>query len=147
MLALSEAAPRFGVTVTQLDASPGNLEESLRAIAPESFDGLIVADEAMLSDALVPRLVALAAQTRTPTIYGSSTAVRAGGLMSYSADTFELWRHVAGYVVRILKGAKPGDLPIEQATEIKFAINLATAKTLGLEIPATLLAAADEVIE
>ncbi len=67
--------------------------------------------------------------------------------MSYSADSFELWDRVAGFVDRILKGAKPGDLPIEQATQIKFAINLATAKALGLDVPPTLLAAANEVIE
>ena len=67
--------------------------------------------------------------------------------MSYSANSFELWRQAAGYIDRILKGAKPGDLPIEQATAIKFAINLKTASALGIEIPPTLLAAADEVIE
>ena len=65
----------------------------------------------------------------------------------YSADSFEIWRQAAGYVDRILKGAKPGDLPIEQATAIKFAVNLRTARALGLDIPPTLLAAAAEVIE
>ena len=67
--------------------------------------------------------------------------------MSYSADLFALWREIAGYVERVLKGAKPGDLPIEQATRIKFAINLTTARALGLDTPPALLAAADEVIE
>ena len=98
-------------------------------------------------ESLIPRIVARAAQSRMPTIYGISTAVRQGGLMSYSADSFELWRRAAGYIDRILKGAKPGDLPIEQATAIKFAINLKTAKALGIEIPQMLLASADEVIE
>jgi len=143
---LDEAAPRFDVTVTQLDTYRANLEASLDAITSANFDGLIVADE-YPAEPLIPRIVALAAQNRMPTIYGFSTAVRQGGLMSYSADSFELWRRVAGYVDRILKGAKPGDLPIEQATAIKFAINLKTAKALGIEIPPTLLAAADEVIE
>jgi putative ABC transport system substrate-binding protein len=67
--------------------------------------------------------------------------------MSYSTDIFEIWRRSAGYVDRILKGAHPGDLPIEQATEIALKINLKTAKALGLDIPPALLAAADEVIE
>jgi putative tryptophan/tyrosine transport system substrate-binding protein len=82
-----------------------------------------------------------------PTIYGFSFAARQGGLMACSADFFEVWRRLAGYVDRILKGARPADLPIEQATEIKFAINMKTAKALGLDIPPMLLAAANEVIE
>ncbi len=143
---LDEVAPRFGVTLTQLDAWPDNLEANLAAITSANFDGLIVPDD-ILAEALIPRIVALAARNRMPTIYGYSTAVRQGGLMSYSPDSFELWRRVAGYVDRILRGAKPGDLPIEQATEIKLAINLGTAKALGLDLPPDLLAAASEVIE
>jgi putative ABC transport system substrate-binding protein len=143
---LDEAAARLGVTLTQLDMYAANREASFDAITGVNFDGLIVADE-YPSEPLIPRIVALAAQNRMPAIYGFSTAVRQGGLMSYSADSFELWRRVAGYVDRILKGANPGDLPIEQATQIKFAINLTTAKALGLEVPPALLAAADEVIE
>ena len=141
---LDEAAPRFGVTLTQLDMYPGNLEESLEEITSASFDGLIVADE---GEAFIPQIVARAAETGMPAIYGLGAAVHEGGLMSYSADTFELWRRAAGYIDRILKGAKPGDLPIEQATAIKFAVNLQTARALGLDIPPTLLAQADEVIE
>jgi putative ABC transport system substrate-binding protein len=142
---LDEAAPRFHVTVTQLDMYRANFEASLEAITRESFDGLVVSGNT--SESLIPRIVARAAQSRMPAIYGVSTAVRQGGLMSYSADSFELWRRAAGYIDRILKGAKPGDLPIEQATAAKFAVNLKTAKTLGIEIPQMLLASADEVIE
>jgi putative tryptophan/tyrosine transport system substrate-binding protein len=141
---LDEAAPRFGVTLTQLDMYPGNLEASLAAITRASFDGLIVAEA---GESLMRPIVARAAETRMPAIYGLGAAVRQGGLMSYGADPFELWRRAAGYIDRILKGARPGDLPIEQATAIKFAINLKTARALGIEIPQTLLAAADEVIE
>jgi putative tryptophan/tyrosine transport system substrate-binding protein len=141
---LDEAAPRFGATLTQLDAYPGNIEESLAAITRASFDGLIVADE---GEALIPQIVARAADIRMPAIYGLGVAVRQGGLMSYSADSFTLWRQAAGYIDRVLKGAKPADLPIEQATAIKFAVNLKTARELGLDIPPSLLAAADEVIE
>ncbi len=139
---LDEVAPRFGVTLTQLDAYPGNLEPSLAAIA--GFDGLIAGG---VSEFYLPRVIEVAAQNRIPAIYESSTAARLGGLMSYSADYSALWRRVAGYIDRILKGASPADLPIEQATQIKFAVNLNTARTLGLDIPPTLLAAADEVIE
>ena len=143
---LDQAAPRFHVTLTQLDLYRANFEASLEAITSESFDGLIVSGESD-AESLIPRIVARAAQSRMPTIYGISTAVRQGGLMSYSANSFELSRRAAGYIDRILKGAKPGDLPIEQATAIKFAINLKTAKALGIEIPQMLLASADEVIE
>ena len=145
-LRIDETAPRFGVTLTQLDLWRDILEASLGAITSANFDGLIVADDVM-AEPLIPRIVALAAENRIPTIYGFSTAVGQGGLMSYSADDFEMWRRLAGHVERVLEGARPGDIPIEQATEIKFAINLKTAKALGIEIPTTLLAEATEVIE
>jgi putative ABC transport system substrate-binding protein len=107
---------------------------------------LIVTDDTM-AERLIPRIVDVAARKRVPTIY-AFTAVGQRGLMSYSADLFDIWRRVAGYVDRILEGAKPADLPIEQATQIKFAINLkTTAEALGLDIPPTLLAAASEVVE
>jgi putative ABC transport system substrate-binding protein len=145
-LRLDETAPRYGVTLTELDLWRDNLEASLGAITSANFDGLIVADDS-LAEPLIPRIVALAAENRVPTIYGLSTAVRQGGLMSYSADFFEIWRRLAGPIERVLEGARPGDIPIEQATEIKLAINLKTAKALGIAIPTTLLAAATEVIE
>ncbi len=143
---LDEVAPRLGVTLTQLDMWPANLDTSLAEITRDNYDGLIVADD-ILTEGLIPRLVALSAERRMPAIYGFSTAVRQGGLMAYSADVFEIWRELAGYVDRVLKGAKPGDLPIQQATAIKFGINLGVARTLGLDIAPTLLAAADEVID
>ena len=111
-----------------------------------SVDGLIVADDPLL-ETLMTRLIALAAQKRLPALYGFSTAAKLGGLMSYSADFFAMWRRTAGYVDRILKGARPADLPVEQATEATLNINLKTAKALGLNIPQTLLATANEVIE
>jgi putative ABC transport system substrate-binding protein len=142
---LDDVASRDGVTLTQLDLWL-NLEPSLGALTGANFDGLIVSDD-LMAEPLLPRIVALAAENRLPAIYGFSTAVSQGGLMSYSADAFEIWRRLAGPVARILAGAKPGDIPIEQTTEIKLAINLKTAKALDVEIPVNLLAAAQEVIE
>ena len=94
-----------------------------------------------------PRIIAFAAERRLPAIYPFSTAAQQGGLMSYSADLFKMWRLGAGYVDRILKGEKPADLPIEQPTAVTLKINLKTAKALGLEMPPTLLTLADEVLE
>jgi putative tryptophan/tyrosine transport system substrate-binding protein len=108
--------------------------------------GFIVCDDPFL-ESILPRLILLAAERGLPAIYGFSNAVKQGGLMSYSADFFELWRQAAGYVDRILKGARPADLPIEQATKFALRINLKTAKALGLDVPPMLLATADEVIE
>jgi len=118
----------------------------LAALTPATADGFVVTDDAVL-DSLLPRIIALAADRRLPALYAFSTAVRQGGLMSYSADFVAMWRRAAGYVDRILKGDRPADLPIEQATEVVLDINLKTAKALGLTIPTTLLVTADEVIE
>ena len=104
-----------------------------------TVDGLVVTDDPLL-ETLLTRLITLIAQKGLPTLYGFSTAAKLGGLMSYSADFFTAWRRAAGYVDRILKGAHPADLPVEQATEITLNINLKTAKALGLSIPQTLLA-------
>jgi putative ABC transport system substrate-binding protein len=146
VIRLKEAAPRFGLTLTFLSARPQDLESSLAAVAASSFDGLIVNDNPSLLPQ-VPRIVALVAESRTPTLYGFSVAARQGGLIGYSANFFEIGRRLAYYVDRILKGVKPGDIPIEQPTAFVLAINLQTAKALGLDIPPTLLASADEVIE
>jgi len=92
-------------------------------------------------------IVAHAAQKRVPTIYPWREAVEVGGLASYATNFPEMYRRAATYVDRILKGAKPGDLPIEQPTKFEFVINLKTAKALGLTIPPSLLRQADQVIE
>jgi putative ABC transport system substrate-binding protein len=91
-------------------------------------------------------LLELASKARLPAIYSYSRWADAGGLMSYGANLGELWHRSAAYVDKILKGANPGDLPIEQPTKFEFVVNLKTAKVLGITIPESILLQADEVI-
>jgi putative ABC transport system substrate-binding protein len=93
------------------------------------------------------RLAALALQYRLPNMMGVRKSVEAGALLSYGADLTEMWRRCADYVDKILKGANPAELPVEQTSQYELAINLRTAKALGLTIPLAILAGADEVIE
>ncbi len=143
---LQAAARPLGLDLTAFSAKPKDIEGSFAAIANGGFDGLVVTTDASI-EPYTPRIIALAAEHRLPAIYPFSTAVQQGGLMSYSADFFEMWRRAASYVDRILKGEKPADLPIEQPTAVALKINLKTAKALGIDVPPTLLARADEVIE
>lgn len=143
---MREAAKVLALDLTMLPTRPVEIEASLAIMTRENFQGFVVTDDPTL-ELLTPRLVALAAQRRLPGLYSFNIAVQEGGLMSYSANYFAMWHRAAGYVVRILKGEHPADLPIEQATEVTLAINLKTANALGLTIPPTLLVAANEVIE
>ena len=143
---MQQTAPALGLEVIPFSARPADIEASITALAVASVDGLVVTDDPLV-ETLMQRLIALAAQKHMPALYGFSTAPKLGGLMSYSADFFAMWRHAAGYVDRILKGASPADLPVEQATEVILNINLKTARTLGLSIPQTLIATANEVVE
>jgi putative ABC transport system substrate-binding protein len=92
-------------------------------------------------------IVSLAARTHLPTIYPYRYMVTAGGLISYGVDTVDLYRRTPAYVDRILKGVKPADLPVQLPTKFEMAVNLKTAKALGIDIPPTMLGRADEVIE
>jgi putative ABC transport system substrate-binding protein len=145
--AIQAAAPSFGVEVTPLgmrDAS--EIERSITAFARGSNGGLIVTGS---PSALRHRqlIITLAAQQRLPAVYSNRVYAKAGGLVSYGADTVGRFASAAEYVDRILNGEKPADLAVQNPTKFDLAINLKTAKALGLEVPPTLLARADEVIE
>jgi putative ABC transport system substrate-binding protein len=122
--------------------SSNELDGAFATIARARADAVMI--QGSLSDELT---VTLALKYRLPSLSTQKSAVQAGILMSYSASLAERGYEIARYVDKILKGAKPADLPVQQPTRYELAINLKTAKTLGLEIPPTLLARADEVIE
>jgi len=144
---MKEAAVRFGLTLLLHDLhEPSDFAVAFEAIAKEKVD-VIVTDPDPLLVAHREEIVDFAARTRTPAIYAFRDYVASGALMSYDANLFEIWRQAAQYVDRIAKGTKPGDLPIQQRTKFELIINLKTARKLGLDIPPTLLARADEVIE
>ena len=125
---------------------PGDIERAVTAFASEPNGGLILTAAAV---GLRHRelIIALASRHRLPGIYPYRAFATGGGLMSYGIDTIDGFRRAAGYVDRILKGEKPADLPVEQPTKFELAINIKSAKALGLEVPPSLLAIADEVIE
>jgi putative ABC transport system substrate-binding protein len=145
--ALQSVAPSLGVELTPLNArTVGEIERTITAFARGSNGGLIVMPTGL---AVVHRdlIIALATRYRLPAIYAFRLFVPAGGLISYGPDSIEPYRGAAGYVHRILKGEKPADLPVQAPTKYEMVINLKTAKALGLTIPETLLATADEVIQ
>jgi ABC-type uncharacterized transport system substrate-binding protein len=144
---IQAAAPSFGVEVTPINVrDAGEIEHGVTAFARSPNSGLIVTGPAVM---VVHRdlIVALAARHRLPAVYTVRFFVTGGGLISYGPDRVDQWRHAAGYVDRILKGEKPADLPVQAPTKYELVINLKAAKALGLDVPQTLLATADEVIE
>jgi putative ABC transport system substrate-binding protein len=123
-----------------------DLEAAVTAFAQEPGGGLIVLPTA-LNAVQRHRILSLASRNRLPAIYGFRFYATDGGLMSYGIDTVDLFRRGASYVDRILKSEKPADLPVQAPTKFEMVINLKTAKALGLTVPPSLLATADEVIE
>jgi putative ABC transport system substrate-binding protein len=141
------AGHRTGVTIRSLDARvPKEIEIAFSKMAREKAEGLIVARDPIFNQQ-GRQIAELAAKYRLPTIAGIREFVEAGGLMSYGASIVDQYRRAAIYVDKILKGAKPGDLPVEQPTKFELVINGKTAKALGLKIPQSLLITADTVIE
>ena len=142
------AARAMGLALSYVEATtlPDDLDALFDAMAKERVEALFVFGDPAFG-AHAARLADLAAQYRLPAIYTNRPFVEAGGLMSYAPDFREIWRRGAAYVDKILKGASPADLPVEQPTKFQLVINLKTADALGLTIPPTLLARADEVIE
>jgi putative ABC transport system substrate-binding protein len=145
--AIQSAAPSFGVELSPLGVrDPGEIERAVTAFVRGSNGGLIVTGSAPVT---IHRdlIITLAARHKLPAVYYERFFVAAGGLISYGPDFLDQYRRAAGYVDRILKGEKPADLPVQAPTKYELVINLKTAKALGLEVPPTLLARADEVIE
>jgi len=142
-----EAARTLGVHLRLVAVhGPDELHQAFSKIAGERADALLVFPSPMLFTER-RRIVDLAAERRLPIMAMGKEFVQLGGLMSYGADIIDFNRRSATYVDKILKGAKPADLPVEQPTKFELYINLKTAKELGIEIPATLVARADEVVE
>ena len=145
--AIQAVAPSLGVEVSPVNVrDPGEIERAVTNFARTTNSGLIVPGS---GSAVAHRdlIVMLAAQHKLPAVYSERHFVAAGGLISYGPDFLDQFRLAAGYVDRILKGEKPAELPVQAPTKYDLAINLKTAKALGLEIPPTVLARADEVIE
>ena len=147
LASIQAVAPSLGVELTPIGVLNANeIKRSIAAFARGPNDGLIVTASTL---ALVNRelIITLAAEHRLPAVYGDRTFVTNGGLISYGPNRIDPYRRAAEYINRILRGEKPADLPVQAPTKYELVINLKTAKVLGLDVPATLLARADEVIE
>jgi putative ABC transport system substrate-binding protein len=143
-----EAAARdIGLQIQVLKASSsGEINAAFATLAREQVDALFVGTDPFFTSRRV-QLAILAARHSIPSTYGTRETVEVGGLMSYGANIPDAWRQAGAYVGRIIKGAKPADLPVVQSTKLEFVINLSTAGALGLAVPPSMLASADEVIE
>jgi putative ABC transport system substrate-binding protein len=144
---LETLAPRFNVKPVAAPVRDADeIERTFAALTGEKNSGLLVPPDAVTT-AQRRLIIALAARYRLPAVYPLRFFVTSGGLMSYGVDNLDLYRRAASYVDRIFRGENPGELPVQAPTKFELAINLKTARALGLEVPGMLLARADEVIE
>jgi putative ABC transport system substrate-binding protein len=137
---------RLSLRLLKLENPPYDFDTAFRMVVQGEAQILHV----LSSPAFNPQrahIAGLAIEHRLPTMFIFRTYVEAGGLMSYGVDTLPMWRRAASYVAKILRGAHPGDLPVEQAANFEYAINLKTAKAIGVTLPTSILLRADEVIE
>ncbi|HEV2548202.1 MAG TPA: ABC transporter substrate-binding protein [Stellaceae bacterium] len=144
---IQSTAASMGVQVSPVDMrDPGEIERAVAALARSAGGGLVVTPSGltMMHSGVILKL---AAQYKLPAVYGYRDLVVGGGLISYGPDWLDQYRRAAEYVDRILRGEKPGDLPVQAPTKYELAVNLKTAKTLGLTVPDSILVRADEVIE
>jgi putative tryptophan/tyrosine transport system substrate-binding protein len=146
---LEAAAPSLALTLKAVQVSnAGEIEAEIAHLAQQSNVGLVILPDVFTSaQPQREMIIALTAHHRIPAVYPVAFFARAGGLVSYGVDLSDLQRRAAGYVDRILKGAKPQELPVQLPTKFELVINLKAAKALGLNVPPSLLATADEVIE
>jgi putative tryptophan/tyrosine transport system substrate-binding protein len=141
------AARALGVTIQPWEVRPADgFDRVFAAMGKQRPDGLLVLSGPLMG-ASGKRIAGLAIKSRLPSVHGNRSYVDAGGLMSYGADLADSYRRVAYYVDKILKGAKPAELPVEQPTKFELVINLKTAKQIGVTIPQKVLARADKVIK
>ena len=142
-----EAGSRMGMKILSVDVQThDDVPKAFAAITRERPDAMVVILDSLMVDHR-HEIVQFAANNNLPTVYGGPMFAEAGGLIVYTVDFHELWRRAAVYVDRILRGAKPADLPIEQPTKFELTVNMKTAKALGLTIPPSVLLRADQVIE
>ena len=145
--AIQSVAPALGIEAIPINVRDADEIKSVLSTFARSGKGGLIVTPSPLSFLHRDLIIALAGQFKLPAVYFLRPFVTAGGLISYGPDEIEQYRQAAGYVDRILKGEKPADLPVQAPTKYELAINLKTAKALGLDVPPTVLARADEVIE
>ena len=134
------------VPITAPVHSDGEIEAAIAALGREPGGGLVLIPDAF-TNAHRTSIILAAARNNVPAVYAGSYFARDGGLLSYGPDRVDTWRHAATYVDRILRGANPGDLPVQFPTKFELVVNLKTAKALGLTVPQSILLRADEIIE
>jgi putative ABC transport system substrate-binding protein len=145
--ATENAAPTLGIQLQSIEVqSPNDIDTDLPTATQQRIGALITVEDP-LTFSHRKRIADFAASKQLPAMYGLREYVDVGGLMSYGTNQADLYRRAAGYVERLLKGAKPADLPVQQPTKFELVINLKTAKALGLTIPESFLTRADQVIE